>query len=157
MKKSYLALLTLIPIVVGWLVNLVITIPVVGVPLFWGLPLAMLFFWFWLGKQFAGTDWSFLQSMAIGNAAGLISLALYIWQFVFETDETRNLFLAGLSQMYGAAAPTYFFGWLARMFESEPNTIGRASFLAIQVIALVLLLAVFLCGYLWQKKEKQGA
>lgn len=153
MKKPQLVLLTLVPIIVGWLINILILIPVVGMLLFYVLPFGVLLFWFWLGKQYAKTDWNLVVSMIISSALGIISLALYIWQFLFETDETRNIFLAGLSQMYSAATPSYLFGWFAIMFETQSHYIGRASFLAMQVIAVVLLLIIFICGFIKGKKE----
>lgn len=153
MKKSQLVLLTLVPIPVGWLINVLLGLPVIGMASFYVLPFAVLVFWFWLGKQFAKTDWSLAVSMVISSTPGLVSLALYIWQFLFETDETRNIFLALLSQMYGAAVPGYLFGWLARLFESQPHYIGRNSFIALQVIPIVMLLAVFICGYVKEKKD----
>ena len=153
MRKAQLVLLTVVPVIVGWLINVLIMVPVVGMLVFYVLPFGVLLFWFWLGKQYAKSGWNFVVSVIISSAAGLISLALYNWQFLFETDETRNIFLAGLSQLYSAATPSYLFGWLANMFESQPNYIGRASFLAIQVIAVVLLFVVFVCGYVKGKKE----
>lgn len=154
MKKLHLVLLTLVPILAGWFINLTIAVPVVGTLIFYLLPLAVLYFWFRLGEQYAGSGWNFCQSLAISNAAGIISLILYIWQFLLESDETRIFFISGLSQMYGAAAPVYLFGWLARMFESQPNYIGRNTFLAVQVIAAALFCIVFTCGYIRRKNAQ---
>ena len=153
MKKSQLVLLTLVPIVVGWLINAAIIIPVIGSLMFYVLPYAVLVFWFWLGKQYAKCDWNFLISIVVSSATGIISLVLYIWQFLFETDETRSLFIAGLSQMYCASTPSHLFGRLANLFESQPHYIGRASFLALQVISVVLMLVIFICGYIKGRKE----
>ncbi len=152
--KKLLVLLTFVPIAAGWLINLTIGIPLIGLFMFYLLPFAVLFFWFWLGEQFAQTDWGFFPSVIIGSATGLISLVLYIWQFLFETEETRNLFIAGLSQMYSASIPGYLFGWLARLFESQPHYIGRTSFLALQVIAVILMMVIFVCGYINGKKAR---
>ena len=153
MRKSQLVLLTLVPIIAGWLINALLLVPVVGMLMFYVFPFCVLLFWFWLGKQYARSGWNLVVSVIISSASGLISLALYIWQFLFETDETRNFFLAGLSQMYSASAPGYLFGWLARMFESQPHHIGRGAFLAMQVITVVLFMIVFICGYIKGKKE----
>ena len=153
MKKTKLVLLTLVPVVIGWLINRLIMTPIIGMLLFYVLPLGVMIFWFWLGKQYAKTDWSFVVSIIISSTTGLISLALYIWQFLFETDGTRDIFIAGLSQMYSAATPIYLFGWLANLFEAQPNYIGRATFLAVQVISVVILLVVFICGYIKGKKR----
>ena len=46
MKKTKLVLLTLVSIVVGWLINRLIMTPVIGMLLFYVLPLGVLIFWF---------------------------------------------------------------------------------------------------------------
>lgn len=53
MKKSVLFLLTLVPVVVGYLVNVLIMIPVIGMAGFYLLPLVTTAFWIYLGKQYA--------------------------------------------------------------------------------------------------------
>ena len=52
MEKRTLLLLTLVPVLAGYLLNLVLFIPVLGTLLFYLLPLAVTGFWFWLGGQF---------------------------------------------------------------------------------------------------------
>ncbi len=53
MKKSILVLLTFVPIGVGYIVNFFIELPVVGMLLFYILPLLTSVFWFYLGKRYA--------------------------------------------------------------------------------------------------------
>ena len=53
MKKSVLILLTLVPVIVGYLVNVLIMVPGIGMAGFYLLPLLTTAFWFYLGKQFA--------------------------------------------------------------------------------------------------------
>lgn len=48
MKKSVLLLLTLTPVLVGYLINWLILVPVIGMPIFYIAPLLMLVFWFYL-------------------------------------------------------------------------------------------------------------
>ena len=154
MKKRVLLLLTLVPIAVGYLVNHTLAIPGLGSLLFRVLPLLTLVFWFYLGSRYAETNWRPVQAILIGSATGILSLLLYLWQFLWETDETRNVALAVLSQMYSAATPAYLFGRIAILFESQPNYVGQATMTALQVIAVVLMLAVFTCGYLWGRRRK---
>ena len=45
MKKSVLILLTFIPIIVGYIVNFTISIPVIGMMIFYALPLLTTLFW----------------------------------------------------------------------------------------------------------------
>ena len=125
MKKGVLILLTFVPIIIGWATNLMILIPIFGMILFYVLPVVTTIFWIYLGKQFAHTSWKTIPAILIGNATGIASLLLYLWQFLLKTDETRNLTLAGISQMFSASAPGYILGRLALLFEREP-TILRA-------------------------------
>ena len=117
------------------------------------LPLLVLAFWFYLGRQYANTAWNAISSILIGNAVGIVSLALYVWQFIFETDETRNLSVAAFSQMFTAGTPMYLWGGIARLFETQPNYAGRTAMTALQVISLLVMMLVFAGGYFWQKKK----
>ena len=144
MKKIILILLTLVPILIGWLINVFIYVPKVGMALFYVLPFVVLVFWFWLGRQYAKTDWSPLSAIIIGSASGLISLVLYIWQFHIITEEARNILIAALSQMYFAAVPEWIFA-------------RSGIYIVIHIIALVLMIAVFAFGYItWKKHWKQN-
>ena len=91
-------------------------------------------------------------AMALANVPGVSSLLLYLWQFLLETDESRSMFLSGLSQMFSASTPLYLFGGLARLFESQPNYAGRTSMVALQVIAVVYMAAVFAAGVVREKR-----
>ena len=153
MKKSLLLLLTLVPIAAGWLINALFFVPPIGMAAFYILPLLVLAFWFHLGRQYADTAWKALPSILIGNAVGIVSLALYVWQFIFETDETRNLSVAAFSQMFTAGTPMYLWGGIARLFETQPNYAGRTAMTALQVISLLVMMLVFAVGYCWQKKK----
>ena len=153
MKKIILVLLTFVPILAGWLVNTAIFVPIIGMLLYYVLPIAVLAFWFWLGNQFSKTDWSILPSILIGSGTGILSLVLYVWQFLLQSDENRNLTLAGISQMYAASVPNYLFGGIARLFEPQPNVVGEATMLALQVISVILMLVVFSVGRVWGRKH----
>lgn len=156
MKKSVLVLLTFVPILAGYVINTALVVSAIGTLLFYVLPLAVLVFWFWLGGQYAKTDWGAILSVLIGSATGIISLALYLWQFVVLNSETRNLVIAGLSQMYSIATPLYLTGRLAVLFEGQANYIGQTTATAMQVISLILMIAVFAAGFFWGRKRRAG-
>ena len=124
MKKSVLILLTFVPIVVGYIINLSILWPAIGLIIFYILPLATSVFWFYLGRLYAGSTWKTIPALLIGNATGVISLLVYLWQYLLETDETMNLALAAASQMFSNSAPIYLLARFAILFESQPNYIG---------------------------------
>lgn len=88
---------------------------------------------------------------ADSHSLGILSLIVYLWQFFGYTDENRNLALAGASQMFSAATPTWFLGRFAILFESQPNYVGRAAMMGLQIVALVYMLLVFLCGFAAEK------
>lgn len=153
MKKPVLLLLTLVPVLAGYLINLSAMIPVLGQLVYALLPLPTLVFWFWLGRQYARTDWTALQALLFGSASGWICLALYVWQFWFCSDQTRNLTLAALSQMYTVAAPGWLLGRLAVRFEPVPGEIGPVSLLALQLLSLLFLILVFAAGFFLGRKK----
>ena len=153
MKKSILFLLTLVPVVVGYLVNVLIMIPVIGMAGFYLLPLVTTAFWIYLGRQYA-RRWKTVPALLIAHAVGFCSLVVYLWQFLLETDETRSRTLAVFSQMFSASTPMYLFGGIARLVESQPNYAGRASMVAMQVIALIYMIIVFCIGIYLEKRKK---
>lgn len=152
-KKFALILLTLIPILAGCLINFVILVPIIGTLFFYIFPLLVLTFWFWLGGQYAKTDWKALPAILIGSASGILSLALYLWQFVGQNAESRNLFLAGLSQMYSLSTPVYLVARVAVLFETRPDDMGQTTAIAMQILSLILMIAVFSAGFFWSRKH----
>jgi hypothetical protein len=57
-------------------------------------------FWFWVGIKFSHLSGNNIKSFIIGNSIWILSFLLYLWQFVLLNDESRNLFLALISQCY---------------------------------------------------------
>lgn len=153
MKKSVLFLLTLVPVVVGYFVNVLIMVPVIGMAGFYLFPLFTTAFWIYLGKQYA-RRWKIVPALLIAHAVGFCSLLVYLWQFLLETDETRSRTLAVFSQMFSASTPLYLFGGIARLVESQPNYAGRASMVAMQVIALIYMMLIFCIGIYLEKRKK---
>lgn len=155
MKKSVLFLLTLVPVAVGDLVSVLLIVPVIGAAGFYLLPLVTTAFWIYLGRQYA-RRWKTVPAVLIAHAIGFCSLLVYLWQFLLETDETRNMTLAAFSQMFSASTPLYLFGGIARLFESQPNYAGRASMVALSVIALIYMMIVFCIGIYLEKRKNLG-
>lgn len=153
MRKHVLVLLTFVPIIVGYVVNLSLSLPVLGMVFFYLLPLFTTAFWFYLGRQYARSTWKTIPAILIGNATGIISLLIFLWQFLLETDETRNLTLAATSQMFSASAPAYLFVRVAILFEKQPNYAGITTMVALQVISVVYMIAVFCLAIFWEKRR----
>jgi len=157
MKKSILIFLTFVPLIVGYVINITLTIPGIGMVIFYVVPLAVLVFWFYLGSLYSKATWKAIPSVLIGSATGILSLILYLWQFLGQNSETRNMALAGISQLYSAATPIYLFGKFAMLFESQPNYIGQTTMVAVQVIAVILMFVIFTAGYFWGRRHWRKA
>ena len=151
MKKVLLVLAAFVPVLVGVVVNYTLAIPLIGPLLFTLLPLLTTAFWAFLGWQYARSGWKALPAVLTANSLGILSLAVYLWQFFGHTDEARNLALAGAPQMFSASTPTWFLGRFAILFESLPNYVGRAAMMGLQVLALVYMILVFVCGFATEK------
>lgn len=154
MKKSILVLLTFVPIGVGYIVNFSIAPPVVGMLIFYILPLLTSVFWFYLGKRYADSTWKTIPALLIGNATGIISLLVYLWQSLLETDQTRNVALTAASQMFSDSAPVYLLARFAILFESQPNYIGSTAMVALNVISFMYMIVIFVLGFLLGRKLK---
>lgn len=98
MKKSVLVLLTFVPVIVGYIINFSLRIPLIGMIIFYVLPLLTTVFWFYLGRQYALSTWKTVPALLIGNAAAIASLLIYLWQRLIETDQTANRTLLVVSQ-----------------------------------------------------------
>ena len=151
MKKYGLVLLTFVPIIAGYILNLTILVPGIGTLLYYLLPLLTTVFWLWTGMQFARSSWKNVPALLIGNATAVGSLLLFLCLQFFAAEGTRFLPLMVFSQMFGTSAPNFLLARLALLFESEPNTIGTASFVALKVISVVFMIAVFCAGFFCEK------
>ena len=138
-----------------YVINFSIRIPIVGMAMLYVLPLLTTVFWFYLGRQYARSTWKTLQAILIGNATGVISLLIYLWQFLWKTAETRNLTLAAASQMFSASAPTYLLARIAVLFETRINYTGKTAMVALQVLAVVYMAVVFCVALLMEKKNQK--
>lgn len=154
MKKTVLILLTFVPIIVGYMVNLFLALPVIGPIVYYILPLLASVFWFYLGRLYSGGIWKTIPALLIGNATGIISLLIYLWQYLLKSDGTRNLPLTAVSQMFWDSAPTYLLARFAILFEAQPNHIGSASMIALNVLSAIYMMAVFVLGFIWGRKKR---
>ena len=150
MKKYILILLTLVPILAGWLINVTLLVPVLGELMFYVFPILVLVFWFRLGSRYAETDWAAFPAILIGNATGLLSVIIYLWQFAGLDEASRNVSLAVWSQMYSAGTLGYFWGGVVTLFFRS-----RAASYAMQVVCLASMIVVFSLGFF--RNRESGA
>ncbi|MPM45844.1 hypothetical protein SDC9_92536 [bioreactor metagenome] len=141
MEKIKLLLIALSPILIGFLFNNLL----IFLPLFiYIAPFLMMFYWFWVGTQFAENVKSPAKAILLANSIGIISLLVYYWQFVMVADNERILVLAGFSQMFTVPL-IYLTAKIGLIFQQTPNEI-------IQVTGFILMLIVFTIGYFYKKK-----
>lgn len=150
MKKNTLILLTLVPVVTGYILNLTLLIPGLGLLLYYLIPCVTLFFWFYLGSKYSKIGWNIIQATIIGNGIGLISLIAYFWQFWGCHDDNRNMLIAGVSQ-YFVANTNLLTAKFAIIFESQANSISLISVTSMQLFGLFLMVIIFLSGYVFGK------
>ncbi len=148
--KLLLILLTLVPILTGHIINWSISLATIGTVILYIVPLAVVVFWFWLGTRYSKTNWKPIVAILIGNLTGILSLLLYVWQFLLVSDENRDFALAGLSQMFTTSVPVYLYSSIVGLFA---NLFGGNYMLTIIVIALIIMIIIFTLGYLFGKKS----
>jgi hypothetical protein len=153
--KVRLAAAALVPVILGYILNMTLIVPFVGSIVYYILPLLTLVLWFWIGSKYGQTNWNILQSILIGNLVGFISLGLYLWQFTVLNDDKRDLFIAGFSQMF-TACTNIFTVRIAILFEAEQNAITQTSATALQYLGLILMVVVFAFGYVYGKRKSQN-
>ncbi len=155
-KKFYLLIYIVAPSVLGYLHNLFylkgISIPIINYIYMYALPFLMVYFWFWVGGQFAQNKIKVFPSVLVGNLVGIVSLLVYFWQFALIPDNQMNLFLASKSQHFSSLVSIYV-ARIAVLFEPDKNVIGSVSFYAMQIIGLVLMIIVFTAGYFYKIKR----
>jgi len=140
--------LALVPSMVGCIVNRLILIPGIGTILFSIQGPAVVVFCVWLGIHCARSSYRFSSALPLTQWPSAVCLLLYLWQFHICSDESRNLFLAGLSQMPGAP----LFVYAAKLVAPFSNhSWGPPETLATTAISLAMLAVLFSCGYWWNR------
>ncbi|CAK7086031.1 hypothetical protein CIW83_04880 [Tissierella sp. P1] len=97
--------------------------------------------WFWVGRQFGSLTIEKIKSFILGNVIWAISLALYIWQFIFVDDINRNFFVAGISQHYLLG----FVSWGSKVVGLFTNTIDGT---VVVIVAYLMMFIVFTVGFI---------
>lgn len=156
MKRVFYLLFIFAPALIGYIYNSmlikIIFIPLFGTLIFYLVPFAMLIFWFWVGQKFAQTKLNIFPAVLLGNSIGIISLPVYIWQFVILSDQQRILFFAAFSQFFSISI-NYLTLKIAVLFEPQKNYIGSVTLTASQIIGLITMLLVFTVGFIYKKKK----
>ncbi len=136
----------LLPSLLGWLWELS-----VGVSGFLStlITLLLLTVWYWAGWRYAVRIRNPIAALLAGNSIGLLSLGIYLWQEYGAA--VKNVVLQGLSQKYGASL-TMITVRIVMRFSPVVDGVTQVSNTALQIVAFLLLAALFAVGYFSHRK-----
>ncbi len=136
----------LVPSLLGWLWELS-----VGVSGFLSTltTLLLLTVWYWAGWRYAVRIRNPIAALLAGNSIGLLSLGIYLWQEYGAA--VKNVVLQGLSQKYGASL-TMITVRIVMRFSPVVDGVTQVSNTALQIVAFLLLAALFAVGYFSHRK-----
>ena len=164
MKTWKLCLLSLVPGVLGWLLNRLLSwVLFASLPdflytllfyLVYYLPtVATIVFCLGLGRRCGRARVPFPKYLLCTQWPSAASLILYVWQFLFVSDAARSTLLALLGQM--PAAPLYGIGTRVAVLLDTDHVIGRPEMLAATVFSLALLAALYIAAYWWGRRHQR--
>ena len=164
MKTWKLCLLALVPGVLGWLLNLLLSwVLFVSLPdflytllfyLVYYLPtVAAIVFCLWLGRRCGRARVSFPKYLLCTQWPSVVSLGLYVWQFHFVPDAARSTLLAVLGQM--PSAPLMLLATHLTWLLDADNTWGQLEGLLATIFSLVLLALLYIAGYWWGRRNRR--
>ena len=158
LKKVNPIVYIFVPFIIAYLNNYIILallqtgISILYYLYIYGLLFGMVSFWFWVGRKFAQRNYKLYTAILLGNSMGIISLALYIWQFMMLPGESRSLFFASISQMFSNALYVIT-AKVGMLFEPKRNYYGIATVNAMQIIGFICLVLIFAIGYSYEKNK----
>lgn len=155
-NKYKLILLLIVPIVISYIINLLISIgfnmdssrllSIATILLrFWAF--VGMIYWFFVGKWFRNLEIPKVKSFILGNSLWFISLVFYIWQFLLLDDGQRNFFIAGISQHY----PLGFVSISSTIIGVFTNRIDGN---VVTMVSYLIMLIVFAIGFIYVPKNK---
>jgi len=95
--------------------------------------------------KFARLNIASIQGLLIGNSVNIISFFLFLWSFYFVSESSRNLWVAGISQLY--AHPTLSISFrIYRLIDPEVYTNEYV------IISYALMSLVFVAGFIFKTR-----
>jgi hypothetical protein len=102
----------------------------------------------------AKINWNLGLSALIAHLPGLLLLGLFYIEFVLLDDSQRHLYLAAFSQMFSIPMVPWV-AQIAVLSEPDKMVVSQTSFVAIQWLALAMMLVAFVGGYLEGRLKKK--
>lgn len=163
MKAWKLCLLALVPGILGWLLNILLSwVLFASLPdflytllfyLVYYLPtVATIIFCLKLGRRCGRARVSFPKYLLCTQWFSVVSLGLYTWQNFFVSDESRSIFLTGFAQYL--AAPLLFFSSRVVFLLDADRVFARPEVWANNALSLVLLALLYIAGYWWGRHRQ---
>jgi hypothetical protein len=149
LKRTKLLLMVLSPVFVGFLLNQIL---LSNPSIIYAAPFLMIGYWFWVGRKFAAYVRNPFGAILLANAMGIVSLAVYYWQFILTSGQARNTILAGLSQMFSAPL-SMITARIGLVFEKAPDEITQVTAFVMQAAGLTLMITIFCIGYFTKKRQ----
>ena len=154
MKDWKLVLIAFSPMFIGIFYRVGVQLPFDGDVILYAVPLIMLFYWFWAGMAFSRAVKGTFRAVLYGNAAGFVSVLLYIWQVVILPEGERSPLLAGISGLFTASTELFSMR-LANILEPVPGEPTLVTQFGAMLIGFSFLLVCFVEGHLRGKAPKE--
>ena len=152
MRAVYIAI-PVLPTLFGYGLNALLAAAITGGlsglvgPFYVLLHIGFLILWFFSGWAYGKTALPKGAAILLGNLVGLVSLLLYLWQFLLVEDGMRNLFLSAFSQMF-CTAGTRLGALVSLPLKSEFNTAPQISVTCTVVFSTLIMSVIFAAGVL---------
>ena len=149
-ENGMLFLLAISPIVIGFFYYMMVQVPVIGMVWMYVAPFTVLYYWGWVATVFRSRFKGFLKTMVWMNGLGLITLALYIWQFGLLKEGEQISVLAVLSQLYTVSLG-FITTWIgivldgSTSIETEIMSIGAS--IVTELVSILLMIGAAVIGY----------
>lgn len=154
MIKIRLILLAIAPMLIGYIYNLslLLMIPIIAQVLYYVVPILLIIYWYYVGEIYLKHIKNPFIAVLTGNSFAILSLVIYIWQFIILDDQNRSTIFAIIAQCF--FAPIYILtAKIGPLFEPKPNSITQISVNVMNISALIIMVAVFVIGYMVHRRK----
>ncbi len=152
MKNIKMITLALTPVVIGYIFNMLVMVPMWGQFFYYAVPIATIFFWIYAGTQFAREIPNFAVAAVCAHMFGILSLVVFFSQQFLVPVEQQNNFIASISQMFSSTM-TPLVARLAILFEPDRTVITQIFINAVALLGFLVMFIVFIIGFILGTKK----
>ncbi len=154
-ESIMLCLLAVSPILIGYLFNVMLYIPVIGDIWMYAGPFTLLLFWGWVGSVYMTRFRSIWKAVLLGNLLGILCFVVFAAIVCSGVQSEITYLLTVIAQMY--TLPLGFLTmWLAVIKEGAYD-LAEASISAVMLVqaaGVVFMLIAFTIGCITAKKKE---